>query len=133
MLLIQSERVLSLYHALFDWQPPLSLWETSETLKDLLGDELLASRDVGVMEIKKILEGWVIGKSLSMAYHGTPCLVRVARTPSMDGQIYHSRRVGCVEVTQALYPGRRRNVFGKRYGGFMPFEPPVIPAGRTTH
>jgi hypothetical protein len=109
-----------LYEALFDWQPPLSLWEKSESLKNLLGDDLLSSRDAGDMEIKRVLEGWVIGKSLSMAYHGSPALVRVARAAALDGQIYHDRLIGCVEVTQALYPGRKRNVFGKPFAGFMP-------------
>ncbi len=122
-MLTQLGQAEDLYNALFHWQTPLSLWETSNALKNLLGDELLASRDVGRMEIKKILEGWVTGKSLTMAYHGEPCLVRVTHNPSMDGQIYREKHVQTVEVTQALYPGRKRNVFGKRYAGFMPFEP----------
>jgi hypothetical protein len=122
-MLRQSSQAAYLYEALFDWQPPLSLWEKSESLKELLGDELLSSRDVGDMEVKRILEAWVVGKSLSMTYHGSPCLVRVANVPAMDGQIYVERRMSGIEVTQALYPGRRRNVFGKPYGGFLPPAP----------
>lgn len=113
----------SLYDALFDWQAPLSLWETTEKIKNLLGDDLLASRDVGRMEIKKILEGWVIGKTLTMLYHRQDCLVRVADIPSLDGQIYHGRKLQGVEVTQALFPGRRRNVFGTPFGGMVPPVP----------
>jgi hypothetical protein len=122
-MLIQSQQAEYLYNALFDWQPPLSLWERSEALKKLLGDDLLTTRDAGNMEVKKILEAWVTGKSLTMAYHGESCLVRVVHTPATDAQVYRSRRVESVEVTQALYPGRKRNVFGNRCGGFMPFEP----------
>jgi hypothetical protein len=122
-MLTQSRQTGILYNALFDWQPPLSLWEKSESLKNLLGDDLLTIRDTGGMEIKRILEGWVIGKALATQYHGSPCLVRVAHVPSMDGQIYHDRRIGSVEVTQALYPGRRRNVFGTPFGGQLPPAP----------
>jgi len=122
-MLFPSSKAHYLYEALFDWQSPLSLWETSESLKDLLGDDILSTRDAGDMEIKRVLEGWVMGKSLSMAYHGSPALVRVARTPSLDGQIYFERLIGSVEVTQALYPGRKRNVFGKPFAGFMPPAP----------
>lgn len=122
-MLAQSPQAHYLYEALFDWQAPLSLWEKSESLKNLLGDELLAARDVGEMEVKRILEGWVIGKSLSMMYHGSPCLVRVSRAACMDGQIYHDRTIGSLEVTQALHSARKRNVFGKAYGGFLPPAP----------
>lgn len=122
-MLHRSPKADYLYEALFDWQSPLSLWEKSESLKDMLGDELLCTRDAGAMEIKRVLEGWVIGKALATAYHGSPCLVRVARTPALDGQIYVERSLGSVEVTQALYPGRRRNVFGKPFAGFMPPAP----------
>jgi hypothetical protein len=122
-MVFRSQQAEYLYHSLFDWQSPLSLWERSESLKNLLGEERLTSRDVGIIEIKKILEAWVTGKSLTMVYHGEPCLVRIARTPSMDAQIYSNHQIESVEVTQALYPGRKRNVFGTRYGGFMPFEP----------
>jgi hypothetical protein len=125
-MLAQSHQARYLYESLFDWQSPLSLWEKSEALKDLLGDELLSSRDVGDMEIKRILEGWVIGKSLTMTYHGSPCLVRVASIPSIDGQIYRDRTICDVEVTQALYPGRRRNVFGRANGGLLP-PSPILP------
>jgi hypothetical protein len=122
-MLIQSRQAHYLYNALFDWQPPLSLWERSESLKKLLGDEILTLRDAGNIEIKKILEAWVTGKSLTMAYHGERCLVRLSPVAAMDAQIYRNSQVQSVEVTQALYPGRKRNVFGKRYAGFMPFEP----------
>jgi hypothetical protein len=122
----QSHQARYLYESLFDWQSPLSLWENSESLKALLGDELLSSRDVGDMEIKRILEGWVIGKALTTTYHGSPCLVRVASTPAIDGQIYHDRLIGDVEVTQALYPGRKRNVFGRPNGGLLP-PAPILP------
>jgi hypothetical protein len=125
-MLAQSQQALYLYESLFDWQSPLSLWEKSESLKNLLGDDLLSSRDVGDMEIKRILEGWVIGKSLTMTYHGSPCLVRVSNTPAIDGQIYRDRMLGSVEVTQALYPGRKRNVFGTANGGFPP-PAPIMP------
>jgi hypothetical protein len=131
-MLPQSSQAAYLYEALFDWQSPFSLWEKSESLKDMLGDDLLSSRDAGDMEIKRVLEGWVIGKSLSMAYHGSPALVRVARTPALDGQIYHDRLIGSVEVTQALYPGRKRNVFGKPYGGLLP-PLPVAPGEQAAY
>ena len=131
-MLAQSLEAHRLYDALFDWQPPLSLWENSESLKTLLGDDLLSSRDIGNMEVKSILEGWVIGKSLTMTYHGSPCLVRVANIPSLDGQIYHDHRINGVEVTQALYPGRRRNVFGKAYGGFPP-PAPILPQEQSAY
>jgi hypothetical protein len=124
----QSGQAESLYDALFDWQAPFSLWERAEKLKNILGDELLASRDVGRMDIKKILEGWVIGKTLSMTYHREwkyrgPCLVRVADIPSTDGQLYKGRGIKGIEVTQALHPTRKRNVFGTAYGGLPPQEP----------
>lgn len=122
-----SSQAAPLYEALFDWQPPLSLWEKSESLKKILGDQLLSCRDVGRMEVKHILEGWVMGKLLTMKYHGSPALVRVARTPAMDGQMYHDRCISSVEVTQALYPGRKRNVFGQAYGGFLP-PAPILPS-----
>jgi hypothetical protein len=122
-MLSRSGHAEKLYDALFDWQPPLSLWECAENLKIALGDDLLASRNVGRIEIKKVLEGWVTGKSLTMAYHGEPCLARVAPTAAMDGQIYREHRVQSVEVTQALYPGRKRNIFGAPYGGFPPPAP----------
>lgn len=120
------------YDALFDWQPPLSLWEHAEKIKNILGDELLATRDVGRMDVKKILEGWVIGKTLTMAYHGEPCLVRIADIASADGQLYRERRVRTLEVTQALFPGRRRNVFGTPYGGLLP-PLPISPAEEATY
>lgn len=121
----RSEQAESFYDALFDWQAPLSLWEKAENLKKLLGDTLLAARDVGRMDVKRILEGWVIGKTLAMVYHGSesPCLVRVSDVPAMDGQIYHERRLRGIEVTQALCPGRRRNVFGTALGGLPPPAP----------
>lgn len=123
----QSGQARSLYDALFDWQAPITLWENAEKLKNILGDESLASRDLGDMDSKRILEGWVIGKTLSMAYHREwkykgPCLVRVSDAACMDGQLYKGKGVRSIEVTQALYPGRKRNVFGTPYGGLPPQE-----------
>lgn len=128
----QSGQAESLYDSLFDWQAPLTLWERAEKLKNILGDELLASRDVGRMDVKKILEGWVIGKTLSMAYHREwkykgPCLVRVADIACIDGQLYKGNGIKGVEVTQALFTGRRRNVFGTPYGGLMTPPAPIQP------
>lgn len=122
------EQAESLYDALFHWQAPLTLWERAEKLKSILGDELLASRDIGRMDVKRILEGWVIGKTLSMAYHREwkykgPCLVRVSDRAAIDGQLYKGKGVKGIEVTQALCPGRRRNVFGTPFGGMIPPAP----------
>lgn len=130
-MLTRFKQAESLYDALFNWQAPLSLWETAEKIKNILGDELLASRDVGRMDVKKILEGWVIGKTLSMAYHREwkykgPCLVRVSDLQCTDGQLYRGNGVKSIEVTQALHPGRRRNVFGTPYGGLPP-QRPIMP------
>lgn len=118
---IPSLKAEALYYALFDWQAPLSLWERSESLKKMLGDEVIVSRDAGPIEIKKILEGWVIGKLMTLTYHGRPpgeqCLVRLSAIPSADGQMYYNHSLYTLEVTQALYPGRKRTVFGKSCGG----------------
>lgn len=120
---IQWEQAKALYGALFHWQTPLSLWETAENLKKTLGAEALATRDAGGLEIKKILEAWVTGKTLTMAYHGQECLVRLSPVAAMDAQLYRGGKVHSVEVTQALFPGRKRNVFGTPYGGFPPPAP----------
>lgn len=124
----QLGQIESLYDSLFDWQAPITLWETAEKLKNMLGDEVLASRGLGRIDVKKILEGWVTGKALSMTYHREwkyrgPCLVRVADVPSTDGQLYKGRGIKGIEVTQALHPSRKRNVFGTPYGGLPPQAP----------